>query len=209
MNITDYIVEYPNALSESFCKEVIDKFESADDQYKSQGLVGTDRLYDPNIKKSLDYMLSLHADATDAKFLDDIFYENLLEYLPKYKNRFNSNSPESLHSGFYTCDQDVGYQVQKTGPGDFYDWHHDHCIGEDNNKLFQRHITFIWYLNNVNPETQKGRTQFKFGNGEIYSVIPETGKLLFFPAYPLFVHRGEPLEKGTKYICTGWMYTYQ
>ena len=47
------------------------------------------------------------------------FFNNLGEYIPKYKNRFNANSPESIHSGFYTCNEDVGYQVQKTGAGDF------------------------------------------------------------------------------------------
>ena len=30
-----------------------------------------------------------------------------------------------------------------------------------NNKIAQRNITFIWYLNNVNPKTQKGRTSIQ------------------------------------------------
>jgi len=64
----------------------------------------------------------------------------------------------------------------------------------------QRIVTYIFYLNDVDDG---GQTQF-FGD-ESVGVTPEMGKLILFPANPLYVHQGEPVRAGIKYIATGWL----
>ena len=68
--------------------------------------------------------------------------------------------------------------------------------------MSERICTFIYYLSD---DFEGGRTQFYF-NGDVHSVVPQKGKGLWFPANPLYVHRGEPVVSGEKYLLTGWIY---
>ena len=88
-------------------------------------------------------------------------------------------------------EDDTGYQIQKTQPGDYYIWHHDQTTS--------RLVTFIWYLNDVKDD---GYTEFIDGT----RIQPEAGKLIIFPATWDFLHRGVSPKTETKYICTGWVH---
>ena len=102
---------------------------------------------------------------------------------------------------------------RKTVKGGFYTWHNDYdacpvldtlpTLGSGTQvMLSDRVCTFIYYLSD---DFEGGRTQFYF-NGEVHSVVPEKGKAVWFPANTLYVHRGEPVESGEKYLVTGWIY---
>ena len=88
-------------------------------------------------------------------------------------------------------EDDTGYQIQKTQPGDYYIWHHDQTTS--------RLVTFIWYLNDVKDD---GYTEFIDGT----RIQPEAGKLIIFPATWDFLHRGVSPKTEIKYICTGWVH---
>jgi hypothetical protein len=45
----------------------------------------------------------------------------------------------------------------------------------------------------------------EFLNGK--KIKPEPGKIVFFPTTWTYAHRGQPIEKGNKYIVTGFIYT--
>ena len=86
--------------------------------------------------------------------------------------------------------------MQRTGPGESYQWHVDSGPGE----FSARQLVAIWYLNDVNPPG--GETEFHF---QQISVVPKTGKLILFPPFWTHVHRGVTVTKGHKYIATTWV----
>ena len=103
---------------------------------------------------------------------------NMSDFVPDIFKSYNINLDGN----------DTGYQIQRTRPGDFYDWHHD-SIGP-------RILTFIWYLNDIK---NAGYTEFLDGT----KIQPETGKFMIFPATWNYMHRGVSPKDETKYICKG------
>jgi len=56
----------------------------------------------------------------------------------------------------------------------------------------------------LNDDFDGGQTQFF--NDETCAIIPERGKLILFPANHMYIHRGDVVTDGAKYIMTGWMF---
>ena len=52
----------------------------------------------------------------------------------------------------------------------------------------------------MNEDFDEGETEFF--NGE--KIIPQTGRLLIFPANWIYIHRGCTVKTNNKYIATGW-----
>jgi Rps23 Pro-64 3,4-dihydroxylase Tpa1-like proline 4-hydroxylase len=196
MIYTDPLIWTKNkVLSSEFCKHTINKFEN--DERKHEGLIGLERRTS-SIKKSVDLNISYYLDWKDE---DSIFYqslkENIVEYI-EYCNKYNNYFPNA----YVSCSmrenrKDTGYQIQRTKPGEYYDWHNDGLV--ENN--FSRIFTYIWYLNDI---SQEGYTEFSNG----IKVQPEQGKILIFPSTWTYVHRGVSPKFETKYISIGW-YSYE
>jgi len=176
-----YIVAFPKQLTKEFCEGVISKFNHSMDTYPGHTAGG----FTPNIKQSDDLLITENECWRDE---DRVFAVALGNGLHKYykrleKNRINYDFQQGLF--------DTGYQIQRTCPGGFYDWHSDAC---DN-----RFITFIFYLNDVK---KGGYTEFIDGT----RIQPKAGTLLFFPAGFTYVHRGVAPVDQEKYIVTGWLH---
>lgn len=184
MNLSNFIYIKKDVLPESFCYNVIEKFEQ--DNRKYQGVVGNG--VDLDIKRSCDLTIS---DLDDWHSFDQAFFKSLNEELGNYRDFLPEIFKSTGASGELSGD-DTGYQLQRTQPKDFYDWHHD-SIGT-------RILTFIWYLNDIKND---GYTEFLDGT----KIQPETGKFVMFPATWNYMHRGVSPKNETKYICTGWIHT--
>jgi len=188
MKLNSLIWTKENTLSPEFCQYVIDKFENDDRKYKGITVDGIDE----DIKKSSDLGIS-HLD--DWKKEDRVFYNSLNKHIHEY---FEHCSSLNYLTHNYPSVSDGGYQIQRTKPNEYYDWHHDFCINDNG----VRYITYIWYLNDV---YKKGYTEFCDGT----IIRPRTGKLLFFPSTWTYRHRGVSPVSETKYICTGWIYYHR
>ena len=103
---------------------------------------------------------------------------------------FTTGEKIAIIPAFSKNTRDIGYQVQKTNPGEGYTWHHDYETG--------RILTFILYLNTV----EEGWTQFYNGD----QIAPQAGRCVIFPATWTYYHQGSP-PLQTKYIMTGWVYS--
>ena len=179
-------------LTPEFCNRCIDKFER--DNRKFNGITSSG--YKSDVKKSTDLCISKFSDWKNedeifCKALYDAYYDyikHLENFLPKLNN---------IQRQIISANEigDVGYQIQRTKPSEFYTWHND--AKTSNNKV--RIITFIWYLNTIHED---GYTEFWDGT----KIQPKQGKLLMFPATWDFIHRGYPPKSETKYICTGWLH---
>ena len=79
----------------------------------------------------------------------------------------------------------------------------EHVLQSEVNKTLKGiHRVFAWmtYLNDVDDG---GETYFEHFD---LKIKPEIGKTLIWPAEWTHAHKGEVLNKGLKYIITGWMH---
>ena len=195
----NFIQVYDDALSEEFCKHVIDKFEADDN--KRKGVVG----FDPNddqviesVKQSTDLRLNIHPHWKEE---NQQFFEaqqkGVMEYM-EYLISYNQANTPFIGPNIV----DSGFQVQRTEPGQFYDWHNDSNIVQYfvNRDVFHRFFTYIFYLNDIDVEND-GYTEFIDGT----RIQPKRGRVAYFPATWTYLHRGVTPKNQTKYICTGWM----
>ena len=219
-SLNDFIVEYPNVLSDEFCDHLVAKFED-NIQYSCVGQTGTG-------------LNAYEDDSRKTKISTDLFITNMSQFDEEDSTLCSALSESlmkyhRLMSGIScTYDQvrnltDKGFQIQRTEVGGKYDWHTDEYVGAilssvrrtkphrsgrvDAYAIYERRMyTYIFYLNDQSKDFEGGNTEFIVGlDGEVRVVKPEKGKLIMFPANALCTHRGAPVTSGKKYLATGWV----
>ena len=172
-----------DVLSPEFCQALIAKFEDCPNKGPGRTLKG----HILPIKKSTDLMLSGRPEFREE---DETLYLsltlNMRDYIEQLKHR--------PWTGPF---DDTGYNLQRTEPGEYFNWHTDHFA--DLSKGVIRVFTFIWYLNDV--PGPGGQTEFCNG----VTVQPKQGRILFFPSDYANMHRGVS-PQTTKYLVTGWVH---
>jgi hypothetical protein len=178
-----FVFERANALPPSFCDEVIARFEANPEQHHA-GRIGQLREQDASIKQTTDLVVSNKPDWQDV---DAMLFRSLATALREFRETF------PYFKGPF---KDMGYQVQRYLPGQFYAWH----IDGGSHELSQRQLVALWYLNDV--PGPGGETEFLYQN---LSLRPERGKLALFPPFWTHEHRAARLVSGVKYIATTWI----
>jgi hypothetical protein len=171
------------ALSPEFCKKLVDKFEASPDKAPGKVYHGVVE----NLKKSTDLKMTGRPEFAEE---DSVLFQSLSESMPAYVSQL-------LYCPWNCYLKDTGFNIQRTEPGEFFNWHADFRINPEEKSF--RVLTYIWYLNDIHDG---GQTEFING----LSVQPKTGRLLFFPAEVSVVHRGVSPVSETKYIVTGWLH---
>jgi hypothetical protein len=178
-----FVFERANALPPAFCDEVVRRFEDHP-EHQYQGRVGQTRSLDQQVKKTTDLVVS---NKPEWKDVDEMFFRSLAAAMREFREAF------PYFKGPF---KDVGYQVQRYLPGEYYHWH----IDGGSHELSQRQLVVLWYLNDV--PGPGGETEFLYQD---ISVTPERGKLILFPPFWTHEHRAAQLEAGVKYIATTWV----
>ena len=179
-----FIYEKARALPPDVCAEAIRRFEASADQ-QVEGRIGAAGELAPQVKRSTDLRISGREDWRDIDRL-------LAQQLVSTFNAFALEFPFFAANKF----KDLGYNLQRTLPGEYYHWHVDAGPGE----FAARQMVAIWYLNDV--PGPGGETEFPLQDVRIR---PEQGKLVLFPPFWTHVHRGVTLQAGVKYIATTWI----
>lgn len=179
-----FIYEKERALPGDVCLEAIRRFEASADQ-QVPGRIGQAGEIAPQVKRSTDLRISGREDWRD---IDRILAQQLVSTF----NVFAQEFPFFAANKF----KDIGYNLQRTLPGEYYHWHVDAGPGE----FSARQMVAIWYLNDV--PGPGGETEFPL---QEVLVRPAQGKLLLFPPFWTHVHRGVTLQSGVKYIATTWI----
>jgi hypothetical protein len=177
-----YVVEH--ALPADVCLEAIRRFEASAEQ-QITGRIGQAGVEAPEVKRSTDLRISGREDWRD---IDRILSQQLVSTF----NAFALEFPFFAANKF----KDIGYNLQRTLPGEYYHWHVDAGPGA----FSDRQLVAIWYLNDV--PGPGGETEFPLQG---VSIRPTQGTLLLFPPFWTHVHRGVTLEAGVKYIVTTWI----
>jgi len=213
-NFSDLILEYKDVLDRDKCQEIIRRFEES--PLKGDGQTA-DRSPSKS-KVSTDLYISHLNDWAD---IDDYIFNEFNQYVKKYLNFLDDYFGGKVRAS-NTRIMDSGYQIQRTQVGEYYRWHTDDQYSavfdsitlpisgnpDTGSAGYQRRLfTYIFYLN---EGFSGGRTQFKVGpkESDIISIVPETGKLICFPANFLYPHQGEEVTDGVKYLVTGWVSDY-
>ena len=178
-----FIFEAENALSESVCRDMVQRFEAAvDEQY--EGHIGQTVSRDQSVKRSTDLLVS---GKEHWKDVDRQLFRSLAGAMLELRER---------HPFFGGAFKDMGYGIQRTLPGEYYHWH----IDGGSHSFSHRQLVAIWYLNDV--QGPGGETEFRY---QKLSIKPRTGKLILFPPFWTHEHRGVTLEGGVKYLATTWI----
>jgi len=179
-----FIYEMERALPSDVCLEAIRRFEASPGQQVA-GRIGQAEAQALEVKRSTDLRVSGREDWSDID-------RTLSRQLVSAFNEFAREFPFFAANSF----KDVGYNLQRTLPGEYYHWHVDGGPG-----LFsERQLVAIWYLNDV--PGPGGETEFPL---QSVAIRPAQGKLILFPPFWTHVHRGVTLEAGVKYIATTWI----
>ena len=179
-----FIYEKERALPADVCAEAIRRFEACADQ-QAPGRIGQAGEIAPQVKRSTDLRISGREDWRDIDRL-------LAQQLVSTFNAFALEFPFFAANKF----KDIGYNLQRTLPGEYYHWHVDAGPGA----FSDRQMVAIWYLNDV--PGPGGETEFPLQG---VSIRPAQGKLVLFPPFWTHVHRGVTLQQGVKYIATTWI----
>jgi len=179
-----FIFVRDKALPADVCDELVRRFE-AHPHYHRQGVIGQLGQQDNSIKRTTDLVVS---DKDDWKDLDQLLFRSLAAAMLEFRERF------PFFKGPF---RDLGYQVQRYTPGEYYHWH----IDGGSHQFADRQLVALWYLNEL-PAGAGGETQFLYQN---VSVRPEKGKLILFPPFWTHEHRAAAMQEGVKYIATTWV----
>ena len=190
-DFNDFVYVNPHALSKEVCENIIERWENDDRKMPGKTSMGE---VNKELKKSTDLPIS---NLDEWKDIDDILFKSANDNLQKYVDRMidMSKSYPPLVCFNTSNVTDSGYNVKKYEPGDYFNWHVD-CQASEG---WVRSIAYIWYLNDI----EDGETEFKSGR----KILPETGKLLMFPASWTYPHRGISPKNGNKYIVTSFLST--
>ena len=178
-----FIFEKMNALPAELCDEMVRRFEASEDE-QYPGRIGQTVSSNQGIKKTTDLVVS---GKPEWKDIDRALFQSLGRAILEFREKY------VYFKGPF---KDMGYNLQRYNPGEYYHWH----IDGGSHDFSQRQLVALWYLNDV--EGPGGETEFLFQDAKIK---PERGKLVLFPPFWTHEHRAVTLEKGVKYIATTWV----
>tara|TARA_Y100000591_G_scaffold247150_1_gene218222 strand:- start:92 stop:694 length:603 start_codon:yes stop_codon:yes gene_type:complete len=170
-------------------ENIINFFEK-NNQLHSQGAI------DSGINLTEKKTTDLTIDPVDLKNKD---YSVFNEYFDELFNCYDDYKKQwpFIRENIKTLDI-PSFNVQRYLPGEHFSKMH-----AERSSTSTSHRLFAWmtYLNDLD-ENAGGCTNFQhFG----IKVKPEKGKTLIWPAEWTHAHSGEVLNKGKKYIITGWL----
>ena len=178
-----FIFEIKEALPADVCREIIRRFEENPEQ-QYEGRIGQQASKDRSIKRTTDLAASGNEHWRD---IDRMLHRSLGLAIREFQNLF------PFFRGPF---KDIGYNIQRYHPGEYYHWH----IDGGSHQFADRQLVAIWYINDV--EGPGGETEFR---AQGVKVTPEQGKLVLFPPFWTHEHRAVTVEKGIKYIATTWV----
>ena len=181
----DLVKQYHNILDKEFCENIIRIYHESDIISPGETYSGLNT----KIKRTFD----LHFQYIDKNKIID-YDTKLHSILNKYINDYLKDFIIDTQNQY----TDRGFQIQRYIKNEgFYAYHNDGRIELETRQ--ERMLTYIFYLNTVE---EGGETEF-FGTTKIKA---EQGKLVLFPAYWCFPHKGVMPISSDKYIVTGWLY---
>jgi len=193
--IDNFIIEHKNALSDSLCDRLIEKFEN-NPQRHTKGRVSNQLV--PEKKEDTEicvdpWMLHDPEWKDDIKELTDIIKKKISEYVDKYS--YIVDDTYIGLKGIQPLSIEKEFNIQRFLPGEgFKVWHCE----SGNFKYSSRVLVWMVYLNDIKDAGGTLFTQYD------HRCQAEKGKLVIWPSGWTHYHKSEISPTETKYIVTGW-----
>ncbi len=184
----DFIFEYKNSFSDSFCDDLVTYFENKKEFHEVNNKYEVGRVGRPYERI---------IDRTDT-WLGCLRHQSYIDNFKPTIDTVIKDCVNDLARTFILPNKwrITGHKLQKsTSGGGFKSWHTEYHY--DYTELSERFLVWSIYLNDVDS----GFTDFKFQNKSVKS---EKGTLVIWPAYFTHEHRASTELKSDKYILTGW-----
>lgn len=189
-----YIYINKHSLSPELCKNIIEIYEKTQNKHRATTLGGVNE----NILNATQCDIQNITD-DDWSVIHEFLQKELINNLKTYTKSLNDqicdgNTYQHLKEGIVYDGFHINkYECKNEGK---YEYHIDRYLNKGMDQ--ERHITFIWYLNDV---AEGGETEMR-GNMRIK---PESGKLLLFPSTWTYPHCSRKTISNNKYVIVGWL----
>jgi hypothetical protein len=179
---------YESVVPPPLCQKAIDFFERSPKAAKSELVYGAQRTWE-------------EVDLTDKILSEDLIMKRVQIRLRGTIDRYldehiaQPDLREQVRKGCYKFEP----RMKKYAEGDAFPLHSD----EGSLMAITRKFAYILYLND---DFTGGETSFKDGKGEVVTQItPRAGNVAVFPVHSIFVHEGNRIKSGDKYILNGFV----
>jgi len=186
---TNYIYEYQNFVSDDACDTIVSLIESSNindtiwnagrNPSRNNSVINLTQIKTVPGWTDDQTLNNIHsADSISHK----IFSQAYLEYLkdcPRLSFIMLRQGITNFGSAYY---------YRTYNKKDYYDWHIDHDLKEENL------LSFLWYLND---DYSGGKLLFM--NDKI-SIQPKKGSLICFPVGHYWIHKSSPIKSGKKKV---------
>jgi prolyl 4-hydroxylase len=182
-NLSHYVRVYDLGLEEGLCRRMIESFS---------GLARFQRPNGRGIRAGLEESAWTELNVTalsDAHFLG-MFRQFIDQALVRYNN--DIGLPISIPNT--PLISELVMKRYRPGQAEQFQLHFDAI-----NFVSNRYLVLIWYLNDV---AEGGETSFPYLD---LMVKPRCGRLLMFPPYWMYQHRGVAPVSGEKYILSTYL----
>ena len=177
-HLTNYVKCYDNALPDNVCKKMIQLFEDMPNLQITNGA---------NARKGLEESAWTELDIN--KLSDRSFQEYISELIIRFKKNYETDCGISPSLPQPSGLAQLILKRYSVGGIEKFQTHFDSI-----NEVCNRYLVFLWYLNDVESG---GETEFVDLD---LKIKPATGRLLIFPPYWMFQHRGVAPISNSKYI---------
>jgi hypothetical protein len=218
-----FIVEHPHVLSDTYCDDLIKKFE--DFPHKTIGRIGSG--IDTTKKESLDCMLDHHdLWKKDCQILSAVLLKALMNYAKTFPflitgaistglldpltkktktlsyqdvEHLSDEVLEEIIKVIFRLDH-INLQRYTQKKGGYHHWHSEHFPHprDPSQKSLHRVLLWLLYLNDVDDG---GETEFFYQNMKIK---PKKGTLILAPVNFSYTHRGNIPLSNDKYVLASW-----
>jgi hypothetical protein len=185
--IRDYILTIENAMPYNQL-DVLKKVCESNHLGNEPGVVGLNRTYDPNIRKTrVRYLFNA---GEDCKSMTMAYWTNYLIKLFTHYKRQYCNAYKINYSDMNVAEM----QLLTYSKGNFYKTHVDHFRNSP------RILSFVFL---INDNYEGGELYFELVN-EIIKIPAKQGSLIIWPSGFQYPHGVLPVTKGERYSVVSW-----
>lgn len=222
--MSNFIIEFKNALSNEQCDQLINKFEAFPKKKPGRTGAGVDK----NKKDSIDCSISSQPEwQQECQQLTQLLSKATVAYIrqfpflitgaispsiidPKTQQlrsithedipNLNDQQIENMSNAIFRCDA-INIQRYTKGSGGYHHWHSEHYPHPTDHSQKSLHRVLLWliYLNDVD---EGGETEFFYQQA---SVKPTKGSLILAPVNFTHTHRGCVPISNDKYVLASWI----
>jgi len=180
--LKDFCAVIDGTMSPELCQQLIDLFENNPDLHQRFDQNKTPNFTQLNFTQNSSINIDLHNKVID----------HLIAAVKVYRNHV----PETVFWKPGFAFEQVRIKKYLNDGNDLFDTHID-AASTDTMKRF---FAFFWYLNDVE---EGGETEFL--NLDL-KVTPKAGRLVMFPPFFLYPHKGHPPVSNNKYLLSTYLH---